>query len=55
MLARGDDPDAVLEALASGLTGKFLHGPTALLQRHGSEQHRVSDLIARLLPETPSH
>jgi len=55
MLARGDDPDTVLEALASGLTGKFLHGPTTLLQRHGSEEHRVSDLIARLLPDTPSH
>ena len=30
-LARGDDPDAVLEALAQGITNKFLHGPTQLL------------------------
>ena len=30
-LARGDDPDAVLEALALGITNKFLHGPTQLL------------------------
>ena len=52
MLARGDDPGAVLESLANGLTGKFLHGPTTLLQRHGAEQHRVSDLIGRLLPES---
>ncbi|HWH74084.1 MAG TPA: glutamyl-tRNA reductase, partial [Methylibium sp.] len=26
LLARGEDPQAVLEALASGLVGKFLHG-----------------------------
>jgi glutamyl-tRNA reductase len=30
-LARGDDPDVVIEALAQGLTNKFLHGPTQLL------------------------
>jgi len=54
MLARGDDPEAVLEALATGLTGKFLHGPTALVQRHGGEQHRVSDLIGRILPDAPT-
>lgn len=30
-LAKGDDPEAVLEALASGITNKFLHGPTQLL------------------------
>lgn len=30
-LARGDDPGAVLESLAQGITNKFLHGPTQLL------------------------
>ena len=30
-LARGDDPDVVIEALAQGITNKFLHGPTQLL------------------------
>ncbi len=30
-LARGEDPQAVLEALAQGITNKFLHGPTQLL------------------------
>ena len=34
-LAAGADPDAVLHALAQALTGKFLHGPTALLQAPG--------------------
>ncbi|MFX8285729.1 hypothetical protein ABTL53_19505, partial [Acinetobacter baumannii] len=28
MLARGDDPQAVLEALSQSLTNKFLHGPS---------------------------
>ena len=31
-LAKGDDPNAVIEALAQGITNKFLHGPTQLLQ-----------------------
>ncbi len=30
-LARGDDPAVVIEALAQGITNKFLHGPTQLL------------------------
>jgi glutamyl-tRNA reductase len=50
-LARGEDPDAVLEALANGLAAKFLHGPTTLLQRPGPEQQQVSELIDRLLPD----
>ncbi|MCS6764724.1 MAG: glutamyl-tRNA reductase [Candidatus Protistobacter heckmanni] len=48
MLARGDDPQAVLEALASALTNKFLHGPThALSHTQGSER----DTLLKLLPE----
>ncbi len=50
-LARGEDPDSVLEALANGLAAKFLHGPTTLLQRPGPEQQQVSALIDRLLPD----
>ncbi len=30
-LAKGDDPGVVIEALAQGITNKFLHGPTQLL------------------------
>jgi glutamyl-tRNA reductase len=50
MLARGDDPQAVLEALAGGLTRKFLHGPTQLLQRPGPGQ-QIAPLIDQLFPE----
>jgi glutamyl-tRNA reductase len=51
LLARGDDPMAVLEALASGLTSKFLHGPTTLLQRPGQDAEQIGALIDRLLPD----
>jgi glutamyl-tRNA reductase len=54
MLARGDDPQAVLEALASSLTGKFLHGPTTLLLQPGPAQQQIGALIDRLLPEDKS-
>lgn len=48
MLARGDDPQAVLEALAHGLTNKFLHGPMhALHHLQGSER----DALLKLLPD----
>jgi glutamyl-tRNA reductase len=53
MLARGDDPQAVIEALAAGLTAKFLHGPTTLLQRPGPEQQQLRGLVDRLLPDEP--
>ncbi|MFM1989503.1 MAG: glutamyl-tRNA reductase HemA [Pseudomonadota bacterium] len=54
LLARGEDPTMVLEALANGLAAKFLHGPTTLLQRPGPEQQQVIGLIDRLLPEDRS-
>jgi glutamyl-tRNA reductase len=54
LLARGDDPMAVLESLANGLAAKFLHGPTTLLQRPGPEQMQVAGLIDRLLPDEKS-
>jgi len=31
MLARGDDPAAVLDAMSQALTNKFIHGPTRAL------------------------
>ena len=51
LLARGDDPAAVLEALAHGLTSKFLHGPTTLLQRGHAERDQLVSIIDHLLPE----
>jgi glutamyl-tRNA reductase len=39
LLARGEPPEAVLEALARGLSHKFLHGAYAALH-HGDPAHR---------------
>jgi glutamyl-tRNA reductase len=49
MLARGDDPEAVLDALSKGLTAKFLHGPQqALHQAEGDERARLAALLPQL-------
>ena len=49
LLARGDDPQKVLEALSHGLTNKLLHAPTqALNQAEGEERSQLTHLIARL-------
>jgi glutamyl-tRNA reductase len=49
MLARGDDPGDVLEALSRGLTAKFLHGPQqALHQAQGDERARLATLLPQL-------
>ncbi|TFW29412.1 glutamyl-tRNA reductase [Massilia arenosa] len=48
-LARGDDPQAVLEALSKGLTAKFLHGPQQALHRaQGDERARLASLLPQL-------
>jgi glutamyl-tRNA reductase len=49
MLMRGDDVDAVLEALSRGLTAKFLHGPQqALHHAQGDERARLAALLPQL-------
>jgi glutamyl-tRNA reductase len=49
MLAKGDDPEAVLEALSRGLTAKFLHGPQQALHRaEGDERARLAVLLPQL-------
>jgi glutamyl-tRNA reductase len=49
LLARGDDPAKVLDALSHGLTNKLLHAPThALNQAEGTERAEVSALISRI-------
>ncbi|RJG15855.1 glutamyl-tRNA reductase [Massilia cavernae] len=49
MLARGDDPEAVLDALSRGLTAKFLHGPQQALHRaQGDERARLASLLPQL-------
>ncbi|MFO1362386.1 MAG: glutamyl-tRNA reductase [Burkholderiales bacterium] len=49
LLARGDDPRQVLEALSHGLTNKLMHGPTqALHDAPAPERRELRDLVARL-------
>ena len=49
LLAKGDDPQKVLEAMSSGLTNKFLHAPThALNQVQGNDREKFLDVIHRL-------
>jgi glutamyl-tRNA reductase len=49
MLARGDDPGQVLEALSQGLTNKLLHAPTqALNQADGEDRAELTRLISRI-------
>lgn len=49
MLSRGDDIDAVLEALSKGLTAKFLHGSQqALHHAQGDERAQLAALLPRL-------
>ncbi len=55
MLARGDDPEAVLEALAHGLTGKFLHGPMTLVHHAHLERDALGHIVEHLLPEPGGH
>jgi glutamyl-tRNA reductase len=47
-LIRGDDPQEVLNAMAQGLTNKFLHGSLHALQ-HASGSER--DALIKLLPK----
>ena len=50
-LARGDDPAAVMDALARGLANKFLHHPTQALSRAGErERERLVHAIETLYP-----
>jgi glutamyl-tRNA reductase len=49
LLAKGDDPAKVLEALSHGLTNKLLHPPThALNQSEGDERSEIARLISRI-------
>jgi len=48
MLARGDDPKAVLEALSHGLTNKLMHAPTEALNQSGEGDESLKALVARL-------
>jgi len=56
LLARGEDPHKVLEALSHGLTNKFLHAPTRFL--HEADGDRSGDsagLVQRLFNLDRTH
>lgn len=54
LLARGDDPEIVLEALSRGLTHKMLHGPMAGLHAlEGEERVALSQTLSRLFLQCP--
>ena len=55
-LAKGEDPAAVLEALAQGLTNKFLHHPMAAINgAQGAERETLANALERLYPEQEEH
>jgi glutamyl-tRNA reductase len=54
LLAKGDDPKQVLEALSQGLTNKLMHAPTqALNEATGEERRTLADTLARLFRLRP--
>jgi len=54
LLAKGEDLDAVLEALSRGLTQKMLHGPMAGLQAtDGEERVALTNTLSRLFLQCP--
>ena len=49
LLAKGEDPQAVLEAMSQGLMNKLLHDPSHVLhQAAGEERDQLIELVARL-------
>jgi glutamyl-tRNA reductase len=51
-LAKGEDPAAVMEALAKGLANKFLHHPTQALSRAPEgEREALARAVRKLFPE----
>ena len=50
MLAKGEDPAVVLEALSKALTAKFMHGPTTLLSHHAGKDPELANMLSGLLP-----
>ena len=48
LLARGDDPEAVLDHLSHRLTNKFLHAPTQALQQTEGNRGELQAMISRL-------
>jgi glutamyl-tRNA reductase len=55
LLAKGDDPRQVLDALSHGLANKLLHGPTRYLNQSEGEQQADASRIVQQLFNLNSH
>lgn len=56
LLARGEDPDEVLEYLARSLTQKYLHAPMSRLNRsEGAERRDLLEVVPQLFPFESKH
>ena len=56
LLARGEDPDEVLEYLARSLTQKYLHAPMSRLNRaEGAERRDLLEVVPQLFPFESEH
>ena len=56
LLARGEDPDEVLEYLARSLTQKYLHAPMSRLNlAEGAERRDLLDVVPQLFPFESEH
>ncbi|MDR3212467.1 MAG: glutamyl-tRNA reductase [Azoarcus sp.] len=55
LLARGDDPHHVLEALSHGLANKLIHGPTRYLSQAENEDGAAAGRIVQQLFNLPGH
>ena len=49
LLAKGEDPQRVLEALSHGLTNKLIHGPTRFLNQAEGEHKAEAGRVVREL------
>ena len=49
LLAKGEDPQRVLEALSHGLTNKLMHGPTRFLNQAEGEHKAEAGRVVREL------
>jgi glutamyl-tRNA reductase len=56
LLARGEDPQRVIEALSHGLTNKLMHGPTRFLnQAEGEHKAEAGRVVQRLFNLSRDH
>jgi glutamyl-tRNA reductase len=55
LLAKGEDPHKVLDALGHGLINKLLHGPTRFLNQSDGEQQADASRLVQQLFNLDSH